>query len=84
VFSLERLIAIAKPLEYRHRLTVRRAVYIELVVFLLAALCTLENIVMWYYLMAHDDGVSPKVKIATPALLNWEIVQNQAEVNLLT
>ena len=77
---MERLIAIAKPLEYRHRLTVRRAIYIEAIVLFLAAICSVENLVMWYYVLAHDDGVSKKAQIATKGLLAWEEVQNQAEV----
>lgn len=38
VFSVERLVAISKPLNYRNRLTVRRAIYLELLLLLLAAL----------------------------------------------
>ncbi|GAV01941.1 hypothetical protein RvY_12571 [Ramazzottius varieornatus] len=82
VFSVERLLAISMPLNYRNRLTVRRAIYLELVVLLLAALSTLENPVMWYYVLANDDGVSSKQKIATPALLRWETLQREAETGM--
>ncbi|OQV25382.1 hypothetical protein BV898_01060 [Hypsibius exemplaris] len=82
VFSLERLIAIARPFEYRHRLTVRRAIYIELGVLFLASICALENLVVGYYFLAHDDGVSTKTRILTPGLLEWDRIQNQAEVGI--
>ncbi|OQV13807.1 hypothetical protein BV898_12026 [Hypsibius exemplaris] len=82
VFSLERLFAIAKPLQYRSRLTISRAVSIELAVVFLAALSTLQNMVDWYYFMANDDGVSKWSAIIPPSLRRWKEIQEQAEISI--
>ncbi|OWA52344.1 hypothetical protein BV898_16799 [Hypsibius exemplaris] len=82
IFSLERLFAITRPLSAR-QMTASRVMLFELAILFLAAICSLENLVAWYYLIAHDDGKSTKDEIFPQSLRTWNQIQNEAEVAII-
>jgi hypothetical protein len=69
-------------------MTVRKAIIIESVVLFLACLTFLSEIVIWYYALTHSP--TPEVLIdddkkrefITPALLQWNVLQKLANVNI--
>ncbi|OWA50164.1 hypothetical protein BV898_14689 [Hypsibius exemplaris] len=86
-FSIERICATAKPLYFRRFETVMRAVYTEVAIVLMAAICYTENLVVWYHAIKRTVGGAfphplAKEKYLSPALLRWDHIQIQAMVSI--
>ncbi|OWA50962.1 hypothetical protein BV898_15463 [Hypsibius exemplaris] len=79
VFSFERLLAITCPIWFRGKATIRRAVLIECSILLLCAVCHVENAVVHYYFMGHDDGKSRQSDVLPQSLLKWRQIQTTAD-----
>ncbi|OQV13527.1 hypothetical protein BV898_12273 [Hypsibius exemplaris] len=85
VFGLERLYATIRPLQFRTARSIRRAIYLELVVVVLAVLYSLEYLISWYYALQHSpdlelQDLAAEAQYLTPGLLRWYNVQNEADV----
>jgi hypothetical protein len=82
VFSCERLLAVAKPFEFRNRMTIRKAFFIEAVLFLLSFISTIQHVIMWRALNEFQNGslTSNSHNLLPAWLLRWEVIQEIAEV----
>ncbi|OQV13529.1 putative RING finger protein nhl-1 [Hypsibius exemplaris] len=87
VFGLERLYATIRPLQFRTAMSIRRAIYLELVVVMLAVLYGLEYPISWYYALQHSpdlvlQDLAAEAQYLTPGLLRWNNFQNEADVGI--
>ncbi|OWA54337.1 hypothetical protein BV898_18745 [Hypsibius exemplaris] len=85
VFGLERLYATIRPLQFRTAMSIRRAIYLELVVVMLAVLSNLKYPISWYYALQHSPDLAlrdlaAEAQYLTPGLLRWHNFQNEADI----
>ncbi|OWA54339.1 hypothetical protein BV898_18747 [Hypsibius exemplaris] len=85
VFGLERLYATIRPIQFRIAMSIRRAIYLELVVVMLAVLNNLEYPISWYYALQHSpdlelQDLAAEAQYLTPGLRRWHNVQNVADI----
>ncbi|OQV13533.1 hypothetical protein BV898_12278 [Hypsibius exemplaris] len=78
VFGLERLYATIRPLQFRTAMSIRRAIYLELMVVMLAVLSCLEYPISWYYALQHSpdlalQDLAAEAQYLTPGLFRIQI-----------